>query len=450
MSEKMATADVSGKAKHRSPWAFMPCLDFVYGIFNGFASQYVSLVFKTMGASNAIVGLTSLLQLPMGLKALWAPAEDRWGTYRSVMLTNLLVIAFMIGCMAGVFLLPFNTMAVIAGMFFLTILVITFFEVSYVGYRVSALTGSQIALFAGISSALFRLGLMFGNSVLIILVGKIQERTQSYNVAWAVVFGLVALSVAAIALYLKRILPYPASDSKNSSKLTPKSYLASYTSFFKQHRGAVILVYLFTCRLGEGMLNVIKNPFFLDPVEKGGLGMSLTDIGIMGPFVIIALIAAGIIGGIIVKTVGLSKCFFALGLLMFLPNACFSWLALYPKYEMVEFFGVTVNPWVLGSLVIEIIGYGLSFAAIVTFAALIAKNAGTNKATFGAITGSVNLLGFMLGGAFSGIVQEHVGYFWTFNITMLLSIPAWILILFLPVGEIMEKSAQLDAEAKGS
>jgi len=432
--------------KHRSPWIFIPPIDFLWGIFNGFASQYVNLVFKTMGASNVIVGLASLLQLPMGFKALWAPAVERWGTYRSVVLTNLLVIAFLIGCMAGVFLLPINTMVVIAVMFFVTIFVISFFEIAYVGYRVSALTGSQIALFAGISTAMIRFGIMFGNSFLIILVGKIQERMQSYSIAWAVVFGIVALFIVAITGYLKWVLPFPASDSKNDSKLTPKTYLASFTNFFKKPGGVIILIYLFTCRFGEGVLNVIKNPFLLDPVSEGGLGMTVTDIGVMGPFIIVALIISGIIGGILVKTVGLRKCFFVMGALMFFPNAAFSWLAVHPRYEMIQMGTLQINPWVLGAFLVEIIGYGISFAATVTFSALIAKTAGKNKATFGAITGSINLLGFTLGGAVSGLIQETVGYFWTFNMSILLSLPGWILILFLPVKRIMDESDQMDRD----
>ncbi|MEI8205898.1 MAG: hypothetical protein WCG03_03380 [Kiritimatiellales bacterium] len=434
--------------KQRGPWVFVPCLGFTDGIFNGFASQYVNLVFKTMGASNTIVGLANLLQLPMGFKALWAPAVERWGTARSVLLTNMLVIAFLIGCMAGIFMLPLNTTVAIAGMFFLTIVVISFFEIASGAYRVSALTGGQLALFAGISSAAFRLGALFGNSFLIILVGKIHERMQSYHIAWAAVFGLVALIVVAVTFYLKTILPRPVCDFKNESKLTVKNYLMSFAGFFTQPGGIVISVYLFLCRFGEGMLCVIKNPFFMDPADKGGMGMSLTDVGIMGPFVIIAMTLAGIAGGIIVKVVGLKKSFFALGILMFVPHACFSWLALYPKYGMIKLFGMNINPWVLGATVIEVIGYAMAFAAIVTFSSLLSKNAGANKATFGAVAGSFNLLGFMLGGAASGIVQEQVGYFWTFNITILLAIPAWILILFLPLRQIIEKSAQLDAESK--
>ncbi len=130
---------------------------------------------------------------------------------------------------------------------------------------------------------------------------------------------------------------------------------------------------------------------------------------------------------------------------MFLPNACFSWLANNPHYELIQMGSLRINPWVLGAMIVEIAGYGISFAATVTFSALIAKTAGANKATFGAITGSVNLLGFMLGGAVSGVIQEAVGYFWAFNASILLSLPGWILILFLPVKRIVEESEKMDA-----
>ncbi len=444
--EERPISTQGGVRKKHSPWTFIPIMGFMDGIFNGFAAQYVTLVFKTMGSSNTIVGLASLLQLPLGFKALWAPAVERWGSCRSVMLTTMLAISFMIGCMAGLFMISANTMVWIASMFFLTAVVISFFEIGNGGYRVSVLTGSQLALFAGISSAAFRLGGLFSNSFLIILVGKIQERMQSYNIAWAVVFGIVAVFIAAIMLYMKWILPFSTGDLKNESKLTAKTYLLSYVSFFKQPGGVIIIIYLFMCRFGEGMLAVIKNPFFLDPAGKGGIGLSLAEIGIMGPFIIIALTISGIVGGVIVKIVGLRRCYLIMAILMFLPNACFSWLAMNPKYEMVELFGININPWVLGITLIEVIGYGLSFAAVITFSQLVAKNAGIHKATFNAIAGSLNLMGFLTGGALSGVVQEQVGYFWTFNTTILLSIPILFIIPYLPLRQIVEKSAQLDAD----
>lgn len=432
---------------HRNPWSFMPVLDFLMGISHGFASQFLNLVFKTMGASNTIVGLVSLLQLPLGLKAFWAPVVQQWGTYRQTALRMLFVFAALIGCMAAVFLLPVpGLMWLLAAFFFVTIFVISFFLIGYGGYKVSALTGKEIALFAGISSAVFRLGLLFGNSFLLILVGKIADK-MNYNVGWSVGFAILAMLVAGLALYLKFILPHPPSDKGKEHKLTPKSYMDTFVGFFKKQGGWLIVLYLFTCRMGEGIMNVIKNPFVLDPLEEGGLGMSVADIGVMGPFTLVTLILAGIAGGLIVKAFGLRKCFFAMGALMFVPNLAFSLLAKYPQTDLIEFWGLAINPWLLGAFLIEIVGYGLSFATVVTFSALIAKTAGANKATFAAITSSVNLLGFTLGGSMSGAIQEAIGYFWTFNASILLSLPGWILILFLPIRRIQAESDALDVEA---
>jgi PAT family beta-lactamase induction signal transducer AmpG len=300
---------------------------------------------------------------------------------------------------------------------------------------------------------------MFASTVLVYLVGIIHTRSGSYNKAWGIVLLAGALIMFFGWVYLFFKMPKSHMDSKqlHSDQLTLKSYLKSYVEFFAQPKGWRLVFYFFFAVIGEGVLMGMKIPMFLDAPENGGLGIDLTAIGVMTPIVIGSMIAFGVYGGIYLKKHGLQRVFFWMGLWMFLPNICMSLLALFPEVGMFRLelsragsAPVVVYPWVLTAMVLETAGYAFAFACYKAFEAMVSKSSVKHKGTYGAIIGSLNLLGLTLGSGLSGVIQEAVGYFWLFNISIIVSIPGWIMILFLPVKDIIAKSDQLDAEEESA
>jgi PAT family beta-lactamase induction signal transducer AmpG len=438
---------------HASPWFFVPCAEFVYGLLRNYSGMFPSLIFKTLGASNAVVGFSYFLTFPLGFNVLWAPIVERLGTHRSNFLRSLLAFTFWSALLGGVFFLPLEGLLLPALLFFGASFILSVFDMAYLGYKVSALSNRELELFTGVGNAFFRMGVMAGSTFMIYVVGVLFDRTGDYRSAWGIVL-LAASGLMAVAwIFLRCTLVYPPSDTGTTSKLTPQIYAKSFTDFIRQPRGWLITIYLFLAPFGEGLLAGMKTPFYIDPLEDGGLGMDLKAIGVMAPVSTTIMILTGIAGGLIVRKFGLRRCLFPLGFLMFVPNMGIALLPLFQQQASVshefQLFGrmeIAIFPWVWIANFIEIAGYGIAFAAYLTFTAFLIKTGGHNKATFAALVGSITLVGYTGGGGISGIIQESVGYFWTFALSIVVSIPAWLLILALPIKQIVHNAELADQE----
>ncbi|MDP0497394.1 MAG: hypothetical protein Q7Q73_14425 [Verrucomicrobiota bacterium JB024] len=446
------------KVSHHKPaWKFMPMLEYVNGLAHDFSGVFLTMVYKTLGASNAMVGLAAALQIPLAFNALWAPMVERMGTYRMTMMRTLFAIILSIFALSGILYFIGTSYLLISAVFLGMIVLLSIFEITERGYKVSSLNAEEIALYSGINVACYRIGLMTGSTLLIYLAGIMAER-HGYHIAWGGIFALTGAALVLLWVYLKFVLPYPLVDKGEHVKLTPSSYGRIFVSFVRQQSGLTILLFLFLSRFGEGLCKYIEMPFCLDPPELGGMGLNLKILGVMSPFTMASMVVAGIIGGILVKVFKLHRVLFILMPLMFIPNIMYSYLAYSPHLEIhtyaVTFGGLLKEPWmfeanlwVLAAGVIENFGYGISFAPIVVMVDLISKNAGENKATYGAIAGGILLLGFIMGGTLCGFTQEAVGYFWTYNLSVLISLPAWFLVPWLPLRQIEEQSSQIDQDA---
>lgn len=455
MNASSATATSTAKPSYKkvSPWVYLPHLEFVYGLIRNYTQSFISLIFKTMGANNTFVGISSFIQMPLSFRALWAPFVDRMGTYRQTMLRSLFLTSFISAGIGIMILLGFSKLWLIAATFLLLVFVVSVFDTAYMGYKMSVLSTKEIEFFVGVGNGFFRLGIMFGTAILVYLVGVVYSMTDSYDIAWGCILLSGAMIMFAGACYLKRKLPFAKIDTGKHDRISAKEYFLCYVNFVKQPRGKVLTFYFLTAVFGEGVLGGMKVPFFIDSAEKGGLGMSLTALGIISPFIVFAMLAAGVWGGFILRKYGLNRVFFPLGVLMFLPNVFICLLALYPEQASYHFLiswlpgdGSVLYPWALLAGVVEMAGYALGFSCYKALEALVSKRAGHLRGTYGAIIGSLNIMGLTFGAGISGVIQEWVGYFWLFNISTIFSFIPWLAIPFLPVKSIMEDSDRLDSE----
>jgi MFS transporter, PAT family, beta-lactamase induction signal transducer AmpG len=430
--------------RNRNPWSFIPTQYFAEGIPFVLINQLSTAMYKSLHASNVFIGFTSFLYLPWSLKLFWGPLVDAYGTKRKWTLYMQLLIA--IGFLIITFVVRMNSFLFVSLFVFTVIALLSAtHDIATDGFYLHSLDKKDQAFFTGIRSTFYRLSMIAAGGVLVKLAGDIGSKSGSIVNGWSAAFGVSAALFFILFLYHSFILPYPETDKavKTAGQTIP--YGLIFKSYFTQKKIGVILSFILLYRFGEGMLLKMAQPFLLDKREIGGMGFTVSDIGIMyGTFGVVALIIGGILGGWLIKRYGLKKMIWAMALCMNLPNILFLYLAYAQPHIiwtldfsfLVRIFGgngiliYTVNPLVQLCLIIEQFGYGIGFTSFMVYLMYVSN--GDYKTSHYAISTGLMAVGMMIPGFLSGIVQQSVGYFWLFTISLILGIPGMIPIFFLP------------------
>ena len=176
-------------------------------------------MFTKMGVPNGQMALfTSLLYLPWTLKPLWSPIVDLYRTKRwwIIMMQILMSVSFVL----LIFSIPRPSDEMIASvgvpisMFTMTLIlfVITAFasathDISADGFYMIALDQGQQSFFVGIRSTFYRLSSIFGQGVLVVIAGILEERTGNIPTAWMITMAVTAVMFTLITLYHTFTIP---------------------------------------------------------------------------------------------------------------------------------------------------------------------------------------------------------------------------------------------------
>lgn len=222
--------------------------------------------------------------------------------------------------------------------------------------------------------------------------------------AWSVVFAVLSAFFFFVAAYHSWALPRPAADGRNDAGNSAsdifRGFLDTFKSFFRKPQAWVAIAFMLLYRLPEAQLVKLINPFLLDPVDKGGLGLTTGEVGIVyGTVGIIGLTLGGIIGGIVAARGGLRKWLWPMAWSMSLTCLTFVYLSYASNPSL-----ITVNICVF----IEQFGYGFGFTAYMLY--LIYFSEGRHKTAHYAICTGFMALGMMLPGMAAGWLQETIGY----------------------------------------
>src|SRR5436189_630711 len=163
--------------KTRNPWAWIPTLYFAQGIPYVVVMTLSTLMYKNLGISNTDIALyTSWLYLPWVIKPLWSPVVDILKTRRLwIWIMQLLSGAGL----AGVALSipgPLFFQYTLAFMWLLAFSSATH-DIAADGFYLLATTEKEQAFFVGIRSTFYRISMISGQGLLVILAGIIQSNT---------------------------------------------------------------------------------------------------------------------------------------------------------------------------------------------------------------------------------------------------------------------------------
>ncbi len=393
-------------------WGWVPTLYFAEGIPYFIVNTISVIMFKKLGMSNSDVGLyTGLLYLPWVVKPLWSPFVDiirtkRWWILLSqiIVAVTLVIAAFSVTAETGRQAPVFTFTLII---FWITAFASATHDIAADGFYMLALDGGRQSFFVGIRSTFYRLSSVFGQGVLVVIAGIIETRTGNIPFAWTVTLAISSALFACIAVYHIFMLPRPVSDSYRSGNATEifREFGRTFVTFFRKKGVVVAMLFMLLYRLPEAFLVKMLNPFLLDPVSDGGLGLSTETVGVVyGTVGVLALTLGGILGGLAASKWGLKKVLWPMALSLALPCSVFVFLSMVCPSNL-----LVINACVA----LDQFGYGFGFTAYMLYMMYFAD--GEFKTAHYSLCTAFMALSMMLPGMVAGYLQEWLGYrafFW--------------------------------------
>ncbi|MCB9520287.1 MAG: MFS transporter [Myxococcales bacterium] len=263
-------------------------LYFSQGLPFGFFTQALPVMLRTSGFSLGAIGLTSLLATPWALKFLWAPAVDRYAFARfgrrkswivPLQLAAVVVLAALAGSGAS------ESMPWLMGAVFVLNLIAATQDIATDGLAVDMLEPRERGFANGIQVAGYRVGMIVGGGVLLILHDRLGSAVTFLSMA-------ILTALATIPVLL-------ASEPKE-----PEVVRHAYTNgggvhFLLRPGAPRILALLVVYKAGDAFATSMLRPYLAD------VGLTLEDIGwLLGTVGFVSGLVGAVVGGALVNRLG--------------------------------------------------------------------------------------------------------------------------------------------------
>lgn len=424
--------------KITSSWTWIPSLYFVQGLPYVIVMSVAVVMFKRLGMSNTDIALyTSGLYLPWVIKPLWSPLVDLLKTKR----WWIVVMQLIIGAGLGGIALSLNGPAIfrysLAFMWLLAFSSATH-DIAADGFYMLVLDEKKQAYFIGIRNTFYRLALIAGQGLLVMIAGQLEQHytkrlpeTIAIPQAWSVTFCVLAVLFFLLFIYHHILLPRPDNDKQiqptGSSGNLFSGFIITFRDFFQKPHIFPALTFILLYRFAESQLVKIASPFLLDERTTGGLGLSTSAVGLIyGTLGVIALTTGGILGGIVMAKKGLHPCLWWMTAAMNLPNLVYLYLSVVQPTDTIL---------ISSCITIEQFGYGFGFTSLTYFMML--YSSGKYQTAHYALCTGFMAAGMMLPGMISGWIQDHIGYQCFFIWIMLCTIPSFLATRWLSKSNIL-------------
>ena len=450
------------KSNNCSPWFWVPTLYFAEGVPYFVVNNISVMMFTKMGVPNGDMAFfTTLLYFPWFLKGVWSPLVDVvrtkrwWIVTMQVLLTALMVLLTLTLPHPSVDVIqsgqtPISLFTLTLVLFIIAAFASATHDIAADGYYMLAHSPSSQAAFIGIRSTFYRIASVFGQGVLVYIAGHIEKSTGDIPYSWRVTLGVSAVVFFLITTYHTFFLPHSDEDrprqssaenvksiedgvqkgnGKDAKSASNWSELAeSFVTFIKKPNVLWAIAFMLLYRLPEGFLIKMCQPFLVHGTETGALGLSTELVGLIyGTFGVIALLAGGIVGGIVASKIGLKRSLWIMAACMTLPCLTFVYLAIYQPDNIVI---ISV------ALCVEQFGYGFGFTAYMLYMMYFSE--GEFKTSHYAICTAFMALSMMLPGFVAGYIQEAIGYVNFFWMVMACCV-ATVAVTFIVRGQIDEQ-----------
>jgi PAT family beta-lactamase induction signal transducer AmpG len=428
--------------KTRGHWSWIPSLYFASGLPYVVVMSVSVIMYKRLGISNTDIALyTSWLYLPWVLKPFWSPLVDILKTKRSWIIAMQLLIGAGLGGVA--LTLPGNDFFRLS-LAFLWLLAFSSatHDIAADGFYMLGLSKHDQTWFVGIRSTFYRLAMIAGQGLLIMLAGLMERTIQSGSnatvsasglsvepgivLAWSITFYIMAGMFVIFFAWHRYILPRPAADVPRlhaGFADIVRDFLQTFIAFFKKPKIGLVLAFLLLFRFSEAQLVKLTAPFMLDSAELGGLALNTGQVGFAyGTIGVIMLTLGGLLGGFLAARHGLKRWLIWMVIAINLPNIVYIYLSgMLPESLLIINLAVGVEQF----------GYGFGCAAYMLYMLYVSQ--GKHQTAHYAICTGFMALGMMIPGMFSGWLQELLGYQHFFIWVFIATLPSFVVALLIPL-----------------
>jgi len=366
-------------------------LYFSEGLPYGIVKDLVPLYLRVRGVDLTKIGILNAVAFAWTLKFLWSPLIDTFGTYRRWIGAAVAAVALALAAAAAVPIGP---------LFYAIVAMLAFAsatqDVAVDAFTIRTTPDSLLGPINSIRVTAYRAALMAGGGAL----AWIADRA-----GWPSAFATGAV-VAGVICAFSFTLP----EERGVRTERPRIF-ADLAHWLQRPHAGVLLAIVFLYRLGELTIVAMVRLFWLDR------GYSVSEIGTVTSVVgVILSVAGAVAGGWIVSHIGLWRALIWLGIAQTMSNL---------GYALVATFNT--GRWsIWAAAVVENFGYGLGTAAFLAFLMSICDRdrAATEYALLSAAYG---VTGTIMASA-SGYIAKHAGYPAFFWMTVVLGIPALLLL----------------------
>ena len=315
-------------------------LGFSSGLPFGVLADPLSAWLVDEGVSKTTIGLFALVSLPYAIKFLWSPVMDKlalpvftplFGRRRGwVLFTQILLLA-------AIFAMGLTQPGIDPWWTAVFALAVAFSSASQDivvdAYRIEILSEDQLA--AGAATAVFgwRLGQVGTAAAGLIFADMFPWQSVFMVMAALVCVGMVAILInpepdvaitpeaeqreQAVEEFLERKQHLPTKLAETLAWLYG-AVVCPFADFMTRRGWVSIILFILLYKYGDAILGVMKTPFFLE------IGFTKTEIAAVAKvFGFNAIIAGGILGGVVLARFGVMRGLLACGVLMAASNLVF-------------------------------------------------------------------------------------------------------------------------------
>ncbi len=305
-------------------------LGFASGLPLALTGSTLTLRLAEAGVEIAAIGFFAWVGLAYGWKFLWSPLVDqmrlplltrRLGRRRGWLLLVQLALAIAIAALGAIS--PEAGLFWVAALAVLVAFLSATQDIVIDAFRVELVSVERQGAAAAMAVIGYRLA-MFASGAGALAIAE----WYGWTVAYATMAALLATAIS-VTLLLPEPQPVvdPGDGAKPSrwKKRLKQAVVAPFSEFFGRQAPlvtALILSFIVFYKLGDALLGAVTSPLYV------GLGFAKTEIAaIVKSWGLLAVLAGGVLGGVLVRRLGLLPALWLCGLAQMLSNLAF--LALY-------------------------------------------------------------------------------------------------------------------------